>query len=300
MDPIGQEVAGYRIEAPLATGGFSRVYVARGANGDEAIVKLGRERGGSRANTRARFAAPALAVVLGSVATRMRSVGPADVDLTLRCEAELLRSVPGGILPRLLAEGELARRPALVLERLRGPSLRELFEKGERVAPEVFLRILEALAGAARAGLPFHGDLKPDHVFLGDGPRFIDPAVRTENPRFYTVTPEYNPLLAAGPMSDVIAVAAMLYESATGELAFADAPPPFALELIPDAAEDRRLRTAFRQRVPKLEGRAGVPRGVARFVEQAFDELILDPAGGSLATAERAAERLREALRNAG
>jgi hypothetical protein len=289
-------VAGFTQGDLVAQGGFARVFEARGPRGEEAVIKVARERGGSPGTTRARFACPAVAVVLGSVTTSLRTVGSAEVDEVLRGEAALLDRAGGDLLPRLLGQGVVAGRPALVLERLRGPSLRQLFLEKKTVEPAAFVQLLEALARGAEGRLAFHGDLKPDHVFLEGGPRLIDPAFRTETPRFYTVTPEYNPLLAVGPVADVVAVVAMLAESFTGALLFANAPPAFTLRLIPNAAEERREREHFRNRVGRLAGRPEVPANVARFVDSALDVLLLQPGGGSLSTPRKAAEELRRQL----
>lgn len=134
--------------APLAEGGFARVFLARDAEGREAVLKL------------PRAAAPERAGI---------------ARLALAAEAETLAGLPARPgLPALLERVELASADgplvAVVMTRLPGAPLSSLLERG--LPPWTLLEIARQLAAllAALAEAPggalAHLDLKPDNVLV--------------------------------------------------------------------------------------------------------------------------------------
>jgi predicted Ser/Thr protein kinase len=87
-------------------------------------------------------------------------------------EAALLRRLNGEGAPVLLSSDTLAGRPALVMERVSGRSLLDLVRENAQLARSPrFRRILDGMASALAAlhgHDVVHGDLKPDHVIVGD------------------------------------------------------------------------------------------------------------------------------------
>lgn len=260
------EVEGYRIgdllpslaASDLSGGAFGQVHLAVNEDGEEVVAKLCRRRGGGRSNTiGVGFHYPAIGIVPGDPPVH-RTFAFAGVAAVARNEAELLERADGELFPKLHAMVDHPDRgPILFMERLGGHRPDD---------PRQFVELLERLAELAAAGrVDFHGDLKPEHVFVtGDGEvRLVDPAPRLEGERPAGFTPEYNPLALAGPEADVAAVAAMLYELLSGTAPF------------PDAREPGGGPSPALPALPRPDrGRPQVPRALADWVSW-----VLDPRG---------------------
>jgi serine/threonine protein kinase len=119
----------------------------------------------------------------------------------------------------------------LVLEYVRGKTLREKIRSLEGIHLNWFLAIVRALSALKQAGtLDYHGDLKPENVVVKPSGKVVmlDPAMRTPEHRMVTTTPHYNPLLLTDSKADVMAIGIMIYEILTGTLPFDEVPWEFA------------------------------------------------------------------------
>jgi eukaryotic-like serine/threonine-protein kinase len=164
--------------------------------------------------------------------------------------------------------GEAARRPYLVMELVRGPSLAAVLRKRGPLALSgaisVADQVLDALAAAHAQGL-VHRDVKPSNVLIGGARRvkltdfglaksLHDATAGLTRPGQVLGTPMYlAPERSAGrgatPLSDLYAVGIVLFEMLTGK-------PPFS------AANLFELALAHQQTpVPPLQ-RADVPASV--------------------------------------
>ncbi|MFJ5307071.1 bifunctional serine/threonine-protein kinase/ABC transporter substrate-binding protein [Streptomyces sp. NPDC088350] len=203
-------LGGYRLLGRLGAGGMGVVYLARGAAGELAAVKVIQPEFAEQAEFRARF----------------------------RREADSARGVDSPwVVPVLGADTE-GPAPWLATAFVPGPSLAEavaecgpLPARVVRVLGKVLARALDAVH---RAGL-VHRDVKPGNVLLAlDGPRLIDfgiarptAAEETEltsdsvvvgTPGF--LSPEQARALPVGPASDVFSLGCVLAYTATGRLPF--------------------------------------------------------------------------------
>ena len=124
-DLIGVELGGYRVTSYLARGGFAEAYLVEGPEG-AAVLKLGRERGGSADETAAYALADATALVDGSALSVERDA----------VDAILLADVVYGSNPE--AWSALAR----TLRRLCGPETAVVLSHTRRagVGRDAFLR----------------------------------------------------------------------------------------------------------------------------------------------------------------
>lgn len=136
-------------------------------------------------------------------------------------------------------------QPYVVMEYLRGETLRQLLAREERLDPTLALRLfLDAAAGLSeihRAGL-VHRDIKPDNLFLV-GPRGAPSRLkvldfglaqlirsnRKKSRPLIVGTTEYMPpeQIVCDPVdarSDVYSLGAVMFRALTGELPFAELP----------------------------------------------------------------------------
>ncbi len=220
---LGKILAGkYRIERWLGAGGFAEVFEATALPSGRAVaVKV----------LNAAFAATA---------------GAAE---RFRREAELISLLAH---PNVVAIQDFGTdadgAPFMVMELLTGESLGERLER-EPLPPRIMLRlgmqICEGLAAAHERGI-VHRDIKPDNLFLVDGPepgsltvKILDLGIAKIVVGAATApgltlqgtvigTPEYmSPEQAAagtvGPASDVYSLGCVLWEALLGEPPFRDA-----------------------------------------------------------------------------
>jgi serine/threonine protein kinase/nucleotide-binding universal stress UspA family protein len=158
-------------------------------------------------------------------------------------ELQLLRALHGPHVPRLVAAGDLARQPYLVMEWLEGRTLQQWLDDAAaapvRPDAEAIARIGRAVAQAAHSlhrQDAVHLDLKPANILLRpDGEAaLIDfglswhahvPDLLAEELRLAIgspawMAPEQVVGVRGDPRSDVFAIGVILYEMATGELPF--------------------------------------------------------------------------------
>lgn len=295
----GQEVAGYRIDDQLASGGMGVVYRAT-------QLSLGRT------------------VALKVLAPHL-STDPEFVE-RFRQEAALQARLEHPGIVTVYEAGESDEGLFLAMQLVEGSDLKRLIASGE-LSPERALRLLEqvaaALDAAHEAGL-IHRDVKPQNVLVDGGDRayLADFGLtKSSGSRGITRTGTYlgsldyvspeqvrgEPVTSA---SDRYALAAVLYECLTGELPFVreteaallfahvSEPPPRVSERRPDlpgAIDDvlarglakdpagryptatqliRDAQAALELRAPARDTGASA-NGAAR---SGFGETIVDPA----------------------
>ena len=242
---IGEVVQGYRITRFLGRGGFATVYLAQHEqSGNKVALKVGGSSGGGRQVTRLLEVTsrrtpegispdelPAEAVFLEPGAVRIDLFDGSEVQHLLRCEGDLLANCQHenvvAVQDRLTVDGTAV----LVLEYVRGKTLREKIRSLEGIHLNWFLAIARALVAVKQAStLDYHGDLKPENIIVKPSGKVVmlDPALRTPERRVVTTTPHYNPLLLADSKADVMAIGIMIYEILTGTLPFDEVPWEFA------------------------------------------------------------------------
>jgi serine/threonine-protein kinase len=229
--PYGEQLGSWRVVAPLGRGGTAEVWLARDAAGREAALKI------PKADLRAHAAA----------------------SVPLRREHAVLRRVASAHVVRPLELFEANGVAVLALEHLPHGDLVALAGAPLRHWLDAVRAVVAALVDLERCGLA-HGDVKARNVlFAGDGgARLIDlSTARPLEAPAVCATAACAPPAAAGATAaeaDCFALAALLYELATGRLPYgphgaaargevADVPPcrdPAAARLLAAAVEALR------------------------------------------------------------
>ncbi|MFN0206661.1 MAG: protein kinase domain-containing protein [Planctomycetota bacterium] len=263
----GLTVGKYRVTEFVGRGGFALVYAAENREtGEKVALKFGDVRGGGRfidrfaevGNKREPGAispdeSPADAVFFDSRTARVDLVNDQEIDTLLLAEAETLRRLRS---PNFVALKEVVRcgdRPVLVLEYVKGKTLREKVRALEGIRINWFLTIVRALERLNADGqLQFHGDLKPENilikptgavVLLDPVPNSIITNTNAAVPPPLPATLNYNPLLLRNSKADVMGIGIILYEILTGTLPFDTVPWEFAGT--PAAGETTRLSLSY-------------------------------------------------------
>ena len=242
---VGEVVQGYRITRFLGRGGFASVYLAQHEEtGNKVALKVGGQAGGGRQVTRLLEVTsrrtregispdelPAEAVFFEARGVRIDLFDEQEVHAMLRAEGDLLAGCQHenlvAVHDRLVVDGN----PVLVLEYVRGKTLREKIRTLEGIHINWFLAIVRALLAMKAAGtLDYHGDLKPENLIVKPSGKVVilDPAMRLPERGVATTTPHYNPLLLRESKADVMAIGIMIYEILTGTLPFDEVPWEFA------------------------------------------------------------------------
>jgi serine/threonine-protein kinase len=154
-----------------------------------------------------------------------------EVHAMLRAEGDLLAACENDNLvrvqDRLMVDGD----PVLVLDYVRGKTLREKIRSLEGIHLNWFLAIVRALTSLRDSGaMQYHGDLKPENIIVKPSGKVVllDPAMRIPERPVVTTTPHYNPMLLTDSKADVMAIGIMIYEILTGTLPFDEVPWEFA------------------------------------------------------------------------
>lgn len=257
---IGEVVCGYRIDKFLGRGGFASVYQARDEATEEKVaLKIGHLAGGGRQVTRLLEVSsrrtpegispdelPAEALFFDQSGVRIDMFDEHEVRTVFEAEAELLRASASSNLVRLREELVWDNRPVLVMDYVRGKTLREKIRNLEGIHLNWFLTVVRSLIALRDAGgMGYHGDLKPENILVKPSGKvvLVDPAMRRSPKGAVTMTPHYNPLLFEDSKADVVAIGIMIYEILTGTLPFDEVPWEFAGN--PTGGETVRLSLSF-------------------------------------------------------
>jgi serine/threonine protein kinase len=240
----GELLGAYRVQEFLGRGGFSLVYLATDKSGEMVALKVGDVAGGGRYVTRfmdvtnerrpegiSPDETPAEAVFFRKDGARIDFLDAQEIDNLMLVEGELLRSCRSANLVSARETFTHEGRAVLVLDYVRGKTLREKIRALEGIRLNWFLTIVRSLQKLQRSGeLAYHGDLKPENLIVKPSGSvvMIDPAMRATERGVITTTPHYNPMLLRSPKADVMAIGIMLYEILTGVLPFEEVPWKYA------------------------------------------------------------------------
>ncbi|MCR9246185.1 MAG: hypothetical protein NXI31_14235 [bacterium] len=257
---VGEVLKGYRITRFLGRGGFASVYLAQDEEtGNKVAIKVGASTGGGRQVTRLLEVTsrrtpdgispdelPAEAVFIEPQGVRIDLFDGQEIRAMLQHEGDLLAASENDnmvtLLDRITVDGE----PVLVLDYVRGKTLREKIRSLEGIHLNWFLAIARSLLAMQESGtLDYHGDLKPENVIVKPSGKVVmlDPAMRLPERRIVTTTPHYNPLLLTDSKADVMAIGIMIYEILTGTLPFDEVPWEFAGQQ--SGGETQRLSLSY-------------------------------------------------------
>jgi len=242
---VGEIVQGYRITRFLGRGGFASVYLAQHEEtGNKVAPKVGASAGGGRQVTRLLEVTsrrtpegispdelPAEAVFFEPRGVRIDLFDEQEVHAMLRAEGDLLAGCQHDNVVTLLDRLTVDGNPVLVMEYVRGKTLREKIRSLEGIHLNWFLAVVRALLATKQSGaLDYHGDLKPENLIVKPSGKVVilDPAMRLPERRIVTTTPHYNPMLLTDSKADVMAIGIMIYEILTGTLPFDEVPWEFA------------------------------------------------------------------------
>jgi serine/threonine protein kinase len=240
----GETIGSYRISEFIARGGFACVYQAEDQRGQKVALKIGDLAGGGRYITRCMEVTsrrspewlspdetPGEAIFFRADGVRVDFLDLHEIDLLIRQEGELLTNARSQNLVRAKEIFEHEGRPVIVMDYVRGKTLREKIRALEGIRLNWFLSIVRALQRLEKSGtLAYHGDLKPENILVKPSGSvvMIDPAMRDTQKNLISTTPHYNPLLLRTPKADVMGIGVMLYEILTGTLPFDEVPWQFA------------------------------------------------------------------------
>ncbi|HSN90850.1 MAG TPA: bifunctional serine/threonine-protein kinase/universal stress protein [Anaeromyxobacteraceae bacterium] len=234
MPEPGEVVDGFRVEERIHSGGMGAIYRVRGPEpGPPLVMKV----------------------------PRLGYDEQASNVVSYEVEQMVLGALRGPHVPRLVAAGDLAVRPYLVLEQVEGRSLEEWVRRAPIPAGEVAR--LGAAVATALHGIhvqeAIHLDLKPSNVIVRPGGEAVlldfglahhahYPDLLAEETRGPVgsapyISPEQVMGERGDPRSDVFALGVVLYELATGRLPFGS-PTTFAglrQRLFRDPAPPRAL-----------------------------------------------------------
>jgi serine/threonine protein kinase len=240
----GERIGSYKVSEFLGRGGFALVYLATDARGELVALKVGDVAGGGRYVTRfldvtsdrrpegiSPDETPAEAIFFRKEGARIDFLDALEIDRLVRDESRLLGGAHSQNLVGVRDCFQHEGRNVLVMDYVRGKTLREKIRALEGIRLNWFLTIVRSLQRLARSGqLDYHGDLKPENLIVKPSGSvvMVDPALRAEERGLITTTPHYNPLLLRDSKADVMGIGVMLYEILTGVLPFDEVPWSYA------------------------------------------------------------------------
>ncbi len=265
----GQRIGPYRIAGLLGRGAFAQVHLAEDAKGRQVALKVGDTSGGGKflprfeeitterdAHAVSPDETPAEALFLDpELGARAEVLDAAEVDELLVKEAELLVRADGAGTPRLHDVIWTAGRPVLVMEAIRGLTLRERIRSLEGVKMSWLVDVCGILEGLQAKGWTCHGDLKPENILVTENEKLvlIDPVPESCRADRIVTTPAYNPFLRWDAKGDAQALAIQIYELLACSLPFERSPWPLAgTSLSAHGEEERRLSLSLFLSFPPL------------------------------------------------
>ena len=286
----GERLGAYKVQEFIARGGFALVYLAEDAHGKKVALKVGDVAGGGRYVTRfleitnerrpegiSPDETPAEAIFFRKDGARIDFLDAHEIDDVVRCEGRLLADAQH---PNLIGVRETfthENRAVVVLEYVRGKTLREKIRALEGIRLNWFLTVVRALQKLKRSGaLEYHGDLKPENLIVkpSGSVLMIDPAMRGDGD-VITTTPHYNPLLLRSSKADVMGIGVMLYEILTGVLPFDSVPWTYAGRT--QGGEVERLSLSyFLSYPPPRDLNPNTPEPLAKMIYRCLTQMEYD------------------------
>ena len=200
----GEYLGTYRVQKFLGRGGFAYVYLAEDNQGRKVALKMGDVAGGGRYVTRfveitdersqewiSPDETPGEAVFFRADGVRIDFLDMHEIDAMIRSEADLLGEPQHPNLVKVRDVFEIEGRPVIVMDYVRGKTLREKIRALEGIRLNWFLSLVRSLQKLEKTtGFGYHGDLKPENILVkpSGSAVMIDPALRANKGTLISTT----------------------------------------------------------------------------------------------------------------